>query len=96
MRSQGEPGHLCESRSFRGFFAGGNYVFHRVDWKEEEGLHFLVIKATTWEELARLVAPAMRKGGPAALFAARGQRGHLPSWHVLPQELPPPPYSSSL
>lgn len=50
----------------------GNCVFHRVGWKEMEGPHVLMIKATTWEEPAKLVAPAMCKGAPAALLAARG------------------------
>lgn len=51
---------------------GGNCVFHRVGWKEKEGPHVLMIKATTWEEPAKLVAPAMCKGVPTALLAARG------------------------
>lgn len=45
--------------------------FHRVGWKQKEGAHVLVIKVTSWEELAKLVAPARCKGVLAALLAAR-------------------------
>lgn len=40
--------------------------------EEKEGPYILVMKATTQEELAKLVAPAMGKDVPAALLAARG------------------------